>query len=103
MVMEERFLRDQATYWHNLGFLRNDVANEIGRINCNPSNPALGDQNDTNLGGVANDDENEEVFLVNVIQLKGVAQKLEPRYKSFFQVQTLSKHEPLKKPILVFR
>lgn len=29
--------------------------------------------NDANLGAVTNDDENEKVFLVNVIQLKGVA------------------------------
>lgn len=63
----------------------------------------MGDQNDANLGAVTNNDENGEVTHVNIIHIKGVAQKLEPQYKLFCQVQTRLKHRPLKEPISILR
>lgn len=92
--MEELFLREQLTYPHNPEFLRNVVENEIGRIEDISWNPIPDDQNDINLGETMY--ETEEVFLANVIQLKGTARKSEPGYKPACQVQTRSRQEALK-------
>lgn len=89
--MEEQFLKEQSTYRYNPESMRNVAKNEIGRINYIPWNPVPNNQNGINLGAVIDDHENEEVFLVNVIKIKGVARKLEPGYKPLRQVQTLSR------------
>lgn len=52
----------------------------------NPKEPVLDDQNDANLGAVTDDAENREVFLFDVIQLKGVPRKLDLGYKPLCQV-----------------
>lgn len=70
----ELLLKEQSTYWHKPEFLRNNTTNEIGRIDPIPWNPVLDDQNDANLRAVTDEDENGEVFLVNVIQLKGATE-----------------------------
>lgn len=44
MVMEQQFLNEQSTFWHNSEFLRNIVANEIGRIDHIPWNHVPYDQ-----------------------------------------------------------
>lgn len=51
-------------------------------------NPVLDNQNNANLGAVIEDNENENVFLVNIIQLKGVGRKYESRDKPLCHVQT---------------
>lgn len=77
--MEECFLREQPTYQHNPEFLRNVAANEIERVDPIPWNPVPNDQHDANLGAVTDNDENREVFLVNIIQLKGAAPRIGAR------------------------
>lgn len=44
--------------------------------------PCLDDQNDASLRAVMDEDENGELILANIIQLKSVARKLEPGYKN---------------------
>lgn len=61
--------------------------------------PFSNNQNDVNLGPVTDDDEHEKVFLVKVIQFKGVARKAEPGYKPAYQVQTRLKQQPPKELI----
>lgn len=73
MAIEKQFLKELSTFEHNPEFLRNITANEIGRIDNSLWNPILDDQNDPNLGVVTHNNENKEVFLFNVIQLKDVA------------------------------
>lgn len=46
------------------------MTNEIGRINYIPWNPIPNDHNDVNLGTVTDDNENEEVFIINLSNLR---------------------------------
>lgn len=78
---EEWLLREKATYQHNLEFLRNVAAREIGQIDHIPRNPVLEDQNEDNPRSDMDDYESGEVTFINVIQFKGVAWKLELGYK----------------------
>lgn len=78
--VEKRFLREQVTYRHNPEFLRYVAIDEIGRMDISIE-PCPDDQNDANLGAVTDDDEDRDVTFVNVLQLKGMAQILEPGYK----------------------
>lgn len=74
--MEERFVQEQVTHRHNLEFLVNVIANEIGRIEHIPLNTVPNDQNNVNSGAIMDYDENEEVTLINVIQLKRFSSKI---------------------------
>lgn len=86
--MEERFLQEQHTYWHNPEFLMNMTVNDTGTIDHTLWDSIPEDHNDAKVGAVTVDDKNGEVTLVDVIQFKGVARKLEPSIKPFNQVQT---------------
>lgn len=97
-TMEEGFLREQETYRHSSEFLKNVAGNEIGRIDQIPWNPIPNDQNGTNLGALMDEDENGEVFLVNIIQLEGMAWKLEPGYNLFARSRPGQKMSVSKNP-----
>lgn len=63
----------------------------IRRIDYLHLDPVLDDHNDGNLGVVTDDNENGEVTLLNVIQLKRVGRRLEPGYKPVYHFQIRSK------------
>lgn len=95
-AMEGLFLREKSSYRNTPKFLRSIAENETGRIEDVPWDPIPNEQNDVDLGETTDNDENKEVFPVNVIQLKGAARKSEPGYKLACQVQTRSQQEPPK-------
>lgn len=81
MVMLKRFLKEQSTFRYNPKFLRNLAANEIRRIDHLSWNP-FPDVKMTATWCSYRRRWEWRGFLVYVIQLKCVAKKSEPRYKS---------------------
>lgn len=85
-MMEEWFFQEQLSHRHNPKFLRKVAIQDIRRADHLHSGPVPNDYNDANLGAVTDNDENGDVTLVNVIELKGVAWELDLSYKPVYEV-----------------